>query len=78
MHHIVIIIVILALVVGGAWWWWTSQTAPVPAIGQPVLRTPPPGAASDQAATISKDVDALQIGDVSADFKAIDADVNSL
>ena len=73
-----ILVVILVLLVAGFVWWWQSQ---VPDVQQPIVQqktTPTPAAGEDTTAVIEADLNAIDVGDLDADFHSIDQDLQGL
>lgn len=65
------ITVIAGVVVLGALIWWMNQArAP-----EEVVVSPTPDA---ETATINQDIDSIEVGDLNAEFDAIDADLQGL
>lgn len=66
------IIVIVVLIVVGYWFWQFRQG---PGAGLPQL---PQVSNEDTAAQINQDLDQINLGDIDAEFKNIDVDLNNL
>lgn len=77
----VIIAVILAVLVAAGYVWWQMQHEGPVVINQ----TPPPSApvatlpaSNDTTAVIEADLNAVDVGDIEAGFRAVDAEIQSL
>ncbi len=55
-----------------------APTAPAPSLPSQTSPTAPPAAKEDTTSAINRDLQALDTGDLDKEFKAVDADINSL
>ena len=69
MNKKLLIAIIVIVLAAAALWWWQSQVPAAPSAEE---------TGSDDTATISQELDAVDLGDLDKEFQTIDADLNAL
>ena len=69
MNKKLLIAIIVIILAAAGIWWWRSQ-APATPSGE--------AAGNDDTATISQELETVDLGDLDKEFQSIDADLNAL